>query len=278
MAHSYPVSFPNLSDPRYAPEEGLFAVHEGEKSPMDPTSCIANFNQIVGQRGYRQVPFFISKADWKQILNPMNIFPGQFPKGSETLYAIAFCYCIGDGKPEHDFAYLRLRLIFAKPTKPKPLGSGLGIGHQLDLSYPDLPAHVYTSPIGRTTKAASGISAFQWLVDSGSVLEVGQDVDRWSGRFHDTYFPKTEPLAKPPTYQYYEGNIVGKKRLQDIFDREVIKGKKDGITIQFAYDDLRKKIFLVFSINPTYTTLGVDDPLKCPPHPTNVCAPANFAE
>lgn len=268
MANSYPVSFPNLADPRYAPEEGLFDVVEGKGSAVYLNSCIANFNRIVSQQGYNQVPFFISKAHWKQILNPATVFPDQFPKGPEKLYAIAFCYCIGNGKPQHNFVYLRLRLIFATPkslTHKRPTDPLSG------WSYPDLAAHVYTSPIGRTTRAEVGMSAFEWLTDNDSVREVGQDVNRWSGQYHDAHFSQAEPLSKPPTYEYYEGNIVGKKRLQAIFDREVVKGKKDGITIQFAYDESKKKIFLVFKVNPSYTTMGKDDPLKCPPNPTNIC-------
>lgn len=252
-------NFPNLSD--YAPEEGLFQEYRKDYIQR----CIDAFNgRVPGQPSY-----FISARHWQQILNPRT----QDSELNEDLYAVVFCYAMPQQEQIRkksgvlrtgSHAYLRIRLIFAKPETDQQT----------------IPANVCTSLVGKTTKFPSRVSSdFEWISDARAIRSIDQDVKQWSHPARNAIFPRLEPLIRDPNNKeivIYEGNIIGKKRLEEIYNTFVVGEGNKGINIRFAYDNLLKKLFLVFSINPDWITLGPagEEPLGCPPNPTNICRPS----
>lgn len=155
-------------------------------------------------------------------MNPIASFPKLIKEEEESkeLYAFAFCYCLDDSRKVLN-AYLRLRLIYAKPKK-----------YDAEAPHSDkMGAIVYTNPIGEINRRLSSMDNFEWLIDRVKILQIDEDTDKWAD-IHSMKFPLSPSLSTMHgqiNEKIYEGNIISRKRLNDIYEKEILKNKKSGI-------------------------------------------------
>ena len=242
MIHFEVDKFPNLSLSPYKRKEGLIKW----VTPTQP--YIDYFNDIIPD----QPSFFISKNSWMNLCNGS----GWLPNDSEV-YALLFCIAYDGLKKTF---YYRIRTMTVTKID---LANSLNPPHN-----PIIKTWVYSSPVAFTRANDTGLDCMEWLGDSDSVKRknLNTDVDIWKSTVR-THYPQFLPL---PPNELYIGDIVGKKRILDIFEEFP---NVEGITLCPALYKEKNTPFIVFKVNHDFATIGPNglEPLKCPPGSINPC-------